>query len=40
MIYVQKSINHRQGKHSLTHRAPAMFCLGGENAYDLLLARG
>jgi len=40
MIYVQKSINSRQGKPSLTHRDLAMFCLGGENAYDLLLARG
>ncbi|WP_283106793.1 hypothetical protein [Serratia silvae] len=40
MIYVQKSINHRQGKLSLTHRDPTMLCLGGENAYSLLLARG
>ncbi|MGL5386919.1 MAG: hypothetical protein ACRDCA_13875 [Serratia sp. (in: enterobacteria)] len=40
MISIEKSINHHQGKRTLTHRDPAMFCLGGENAYDLLLARG
>ncbi|MDQ7211035.1 MULTISPECIES: hypothetical protein [Serratia] len=40
MIYVQKSINHRQGKPSLTYRASAIFCLGGENACGLRLARG
>ncbi|WP_255329449.1 MULTISPECIES: hypothetical protein [unclassified Serratia (in: enterobacteria)] len=40
MIYVEIAINLRQGKRTLTHRHPAMFCLGDENAYDLLLARG
>ncbi|HGM5488697.1 TPA: hypothetical protein ACKP1B_000275 [Serratia fonticola] len=40
MIYLEISINQRQGKRTLTHRDPVMCCLGGENAYDLLLARG